>query len=68
MYHTVKLVDDTHTLELHLIDDDGEIYLLPVIDNTFVCNYYLGTVNNYSELSNVKILKVYKKEEINSIK
>lgn len=67
MYYTLVLVNDSSNIELHLIDDDGEVYLLPVIDNRFICNYYLGAVNDYSELSGVKVLKIYKNNDIKSI-
>lgn len=62
MFHTFELLHENHVIELYLVEDES-IYLLPVIDNNFVLNYELGSVNNYSDVNNnFKVLQVYRDE------
>ncbi len=58
IFHTLCLLPDTgHTYELFLIEDT-DVYLVPIIDNQFIMNYELGTVNKYSDVcKNFSILK-----------
>lgn len=50
MFYTFSLLHTNHRVELHLIDDGSDEYLLPVIDDHFVLNYQLGMVSNYSDV------------------
>jgi hypothetical protein len=52
MFYTFSLLQTKHTVELHLIDDGEEEYLLPVINDQFVLNYQLGMVSNYLDVQN----------------
>lgn len=61
-YTLVLSLPDSSDIELHLVDDNGDIYLLPVIDNQFVLNYEPGLVSNYPK--DLKIVKRYQKTEI----
>lgn len=68
IFYTLTLVDIEHKVELYLIEDSDGVYLLPIIDDQFVLNYQLGSVNNYSEISdNFTVLQKYPKEQIKSI-
>lgn len=51
IFYTFSLLHTTHKIELHLIDDGADEYLIPVIDDQFVLNYQLGMVSNYSDVS-----------------
>ncbi len=68
MFHTLCLLPDkNHLFELYLIEDD-DVYLLPVIDNQFVLNYQLGSVNRYSDVSkNFEVLKKFPQDKIKII-
>lgn len=50
IFHTLKMLHTDHHITLQLIDDGTDEYLVPVIDDQFVLNYQLGSVNNYSTL------------------
>lgn len=50
IFYTFLLLKTEHKIELHLIDDSNEVYLLPVIDDQFVLNYELGRISNYSDV------------------
>lgn len=50
MYYTITIVSPTVKVELYLVEDDTDTYLLPVIDNHFVLNYELGSVNMYTDI------------------
>ena len=68
IFYTISMVSPTTKLEIRLIDDNGEIYLLPVIDDQFVLNYELGQVSNYYEIEkDLKILRIFPKESIKTI-
>lgn len=51
IFYTFSLLHTTHEVELHLVNDGIDEYLLPVIDDHFVLNYQLGMVSNYSDVS-----------------
>jgi len=67
MFHTLVMVDRKPIL--HLIDDNGDLFLLPVIDYQYILNYELGEVSSYSELiRNFKVLDTFTPDRIKSIK
>ncbi len=47
IFYTFSLLYTDNYIELHLINDGNDEYLLPVINNQFVLNYELGMVSNY---------------------
>lgn len=62
MFYTFELLHTDHQINLYLVEDN-DVYLLPVIDNKFVLNYELGTVNNYSNIEdNFKVLQIFHDE------
>jgi hypothetical protein len=68
MYYTLTLLKTPPEVELFLVEDEDGMYLLPIINDQFVLNYELGTVNNYLEIKeNFKVLQVYTKEDIKKI-
>jgi hypothetical protein len=68
IYYTLILLPTTADIELLLVEDDTDVYLLPIIDNQFVLNYELGKVSNYSEIKDdFKILKTYTRNEAKTI-
>ena len=68
MFYTLSLITPSPKLELYLVEDDDGLYLLPIIENQYVLNFELGSVNNYSEIQeNFKVLQKYSKEEIKNI-
>jgi hypothetical protein len=69
MFYTLALLPNDKIIELLLIDDAGDIYLLPVINNQTILNYHLGEISKYSDIQDdFKILKKYSQEEIKNIK
>ena len=50
IFYTFSLLQTGINLELHLVDDGIDSYLLPVINDQFVLNYELGKVSNYSDI------------------
>lgn len=66
MFHTLTMVGRDPVL--NLIDDGGDVYLLPVIDYQYILNYELGKVSSYSALKdNFKILQSFSQEKIKQI-
>jgi hypothetical protein len=68
IFYTLTLIPINAAVELQLVEDEGGIYLLPIIDNQFVLNYELGAVNKISEIQdNITVLKKYQQEHIKTI-
>lgn len=68
MAYSVILASPEVKVELYLVEDDEDIYLLPVFEDHFVLNYELGKVSTYPELEGeFKVLKKYTREEIKNI-
>ena len=68
IFYTLILIDIKYTIELYLVEDNDDIYLLPIIDNQYILNYELGKINIYTDVkNNFKILQKYSKEQIKSI-
>jgi hypothetical protein len=68
IFHTFSLLHTNDVLELMLIDDGDDEYLLPVISNTFVLNYELGKVNNLQDITaELQILNTYTQKDIKAI-
>lgn len=66
MFYTFVLtLEEEVPLELLLIEDMGDTYLIPVVDNQFVLNYETGSVSSYSKIiDNIKVLKRYTRNDI----
>lgn len=68
IFYTIQLVAPDHKIELQLIDDDGDIFLLPVVDDQFVLNYELGLVSKYLDLKDtVKVKQVFPQGQVKTI-
>lgn len=65
MFYTLILIPCTTDVELILVEDDEDVYLLPVIDNQYVLNYELGQVNRYPEIvDDFKTIKKYTRTDV----
>ena len=65
MFHTLTIVDPEINIELCLIDDKEDLYLVPVIDKTFVLNYIPGQVVKVKQLKKTAQFKeTFQKQEI----
>ena len=69
IFHTFSLLHIENAIELQLIDDGEDEYLLPVIANQFVLNYELGKVNKCQDIATeIQILNTYTQQDIKIIK
>ena len=68
MFYTLELLNTQLQIELHLVEDDDGIFLLPIVDNQFVLNFELGAVNNYVDIQDdITVLQKYTKNQIKNI-
>ena len=51
IYHTVKLIDTEHKVEMQLIQDSSSCFVVPVIDGKYVLNYVLGEAGLLTDLA-----------------
>ena len=69
IFYTFSLLHTEDKIELQLIDDGEDEYLLPIINNTFVLNYELGKVNNCQDIAvEIQILNTYTQQDIKVVK
>lgn len=70
MFYTFELIPNfTNNIELLLVDDKSDRYLLPFIDNKYILNYELGKVNNIDDVNDeFTVIKRFTKEQIKQIK
>lgn len=68
IFYTFVLINDTDKIELYLVEDSDDIYLLPVINDLLVLNYELSKVSKLAEIKDhFKILKIFTKDKIKPI-
>jgi hypothetical protein len=68
IYHTLTMVPEGKIVDLYLVKDQEDIYLLPVVNNQFVLNYHLGMVSMYPDIQrDFSVLKIYTQKEIKEI-
>lgn len=68
IFHTFSLLHTDVIIDLQLINDGEDDYLLPVINNTFVLNYESGQVNKCQDIVNeIQILNTYTQKDIKGI-
>lgn len=68
IFYTLILLPTKVDIELILVEDDRDVYLLPLIDNQFVLNYHLGQVSKHSDIKdNLKVLKKYARDSVRII-
>jgi hypothetical protein len=65
MYHTLTIIDPDINIELCLIDDKEDMYLVPVIDNQFVLGYIPGQVSHIKKIkTTLQIKQTFHKAQI----
>lgn len=68
IFYTFSLSHSIDKIELQLIDDGADEYLLPVINDQFVLNYELGMVSNYSNVeSEFSVKQTFTEQQIKKI-
>lgn len=68
MYHSVRLSNSTVGIDIWLIDENGDMSLIPVISGKYMLNYILGKVVSFEEYrNNFKVIKIYKTSDIKQI-
>ena len=67
MAYTLKLVGETN-IELLLIDDKTDLYLVPYIQNRYILNYILGEVSMFDAIENeIEVKHTYKSSDLKDI-
>lgn len=65
MFHTLTIVDPEINIKLCLIDDKEDIYLVTVVDDSFVLGYIPGEVVKITKIKkSVQIKQTFHKEQI----
>tara|TARA_B100000929_G_scaffold289620_1_gene280745 strand:+ start:5755 stop:6195 length:441 start_codon:yes stop_codon:yes gene_type:complete len=65
MFHTLTIVDPEINIKLSLIDDKEDIFLVVVVDDTFVLGYIPGEVVKLTKIKkSVQIKQTFQNEQI----
>jgi len=66
MFHTLALLPTFNkNIELLLVDDTNDMFLLPLIDDRFALNYELGHLSKWCHIKNdFRLIKRYTRQEI----
>lgn len=69
MYYTLQLIPTFNLdMELLLIDDGEDRYLIPFIDNKFILNYELGRISKWSHYrKKLKIIDKFTDKQIKTV-
>jgi hypothetical protein len=68
IFYTITFLSPETKIDLYLVEDSDDIFLLPIIDDQFVLNYELGVVNKFSNIRNeLKIKRIHTQDEIKKI-
>jgi hypothetical protein len=69
IFYTVLMVSPTSNVEMLLVNDSEDVYLLPLVDDQYVLNFSPGVVSNYQDLKeDIKIIRIFDKESIKKIR
>lgn len=68
IFYTLSMLETGIAVQLVLIDDSIEEYLLPIINNQFVLNYEIGVVSSYTNIKSEFTEKlIFSEEQIKKI-
>lgn len=59
MYDTMQIINNSPNVELWLINDEQDTYLVPVIDNNLLLNHILGEVSKLDEFDSLYQITVH---------
>jgi hypothetical protein len=69
IFYTITFLSPETKVDLYLVEDSDDIFLLPIIDDQFVLNYELGVVSKYLDVKDsFKIRQVFPQGRVKTIK
>lgn len=69
VYYTLVLTNPDIEIDLLLIDNSDDVFLLPLIEGKYLLNYYPNTVVELDEIEQtIQIVQKFSKNDIRSIK
>jgi hypothetical protein len=69
IFYTITMSSPETKVDMYLVEDDQDMYLVPVVDDQFVLNYELGVVSKYLDVKDsFKIRQVFPQARIKTIK
>jgi hypothetical protein len=69
IFYTITMISPETKVDLYLVEDSDDIFLLPIINDQFVLNYELGVVNNIEDIQkNIRVIKINRMDTIKKIK
>lgn len=53
MYDTLQIINNSPDIQLWLINDEQDTYLVPVVNNTHILNHILGEISNINDINSL---------------
>lgn len=68
MYYTFRLINTDAKCEIWLIDNSKERYIVPVVEDNYLLNYEIGSVNIWQDLKDtVRIIEKFSNDDIHQV-
>lgn len=67
IYYTLLLKLNEDRIEMILIEDDKDRFLVPLVDKKYILNYVLGEISSIEEFPQVQVIEFFRNEEIRTL-
>lgn len=67
IYYTLILQLGEDRVEMILIDDDKDRFLVPLVDKKYILNYVLGEISSIEEFPQVQVIESFCNDEIRTL-
>ena len=67
IYYTLFLQLGGDRVQMILIDDDKDRFLVPLIDKKYILNYVLGEISSIEDFPQVQVIESFRNDEIRTL-
>ena len=64
IYYTLQLQLGADRVEIILIEDDKDRFLVPLVDKKHILNYVLGEISNVEDFPQIQVIESFRNEEV----
>lgn len=64
IYYTLILQLGEERVDILLVEDDTDRFLLPIVDKKYLLNYVLGEISNVEDFPQIKVIETFRNEEL----
>ena len=67
IYDTLSLTLGEARVEIILIEDDKDRFLVPLVDKKYILNYVLGEISTIEDFPQIQVIESFRNEEIRTL-